>query len=88
MRRMSTNNSNASVSTELERLESERLIGESLVSSTRDRYASEIGNAGEIERMIRCAGTQPKTYALPKCLKKEKNGWKFFQKIKKVLGLS
>ena len=85
---MNTSNNNVSISTEVERLESERLIGESLVATTRDRYASEIGNAGEIERMLKCASVKPKTYALPKRLKKEKNGWKFFQKIKKVLGLS
>ena len=84
---MNTSNNNVSVSTEVERLESERLIGESLVATTRDRYASEIGNAGEIERMIKCASVKPKTYALPKRLKKRRNGNEFIQKLKKLFGL-
>lgn len=84
---MNTSNNNVSVSTEVERLESERLIGESLVATTRDRYASEIGNAGEIERMIKCASVKPKTYALPKRLKKRRDGNGFIQKLKKLFGL-
>ena len=84
---MNTSNNNVSVSTEVERLESERLIGESLVAATRDRYASEFGNAGEIERMIKCASVKPKTYALPKRLKKRRNGNGFIQKLKKLFEL-
>ena len=84
---MNTSNNNVSVSTEVERLESERLIGESLVATTRDRYASEIGNAGEIERMLKCASVKPKTYALPKRLKKRRNGNGFIQKLKKLFEL-
>lgn len=84
---MNTNDSGVSVSTEVERLESERLIGESLVASTRDRYASEIGNAGEIERMIKCASVKPKTYPLPKHIKKRRDENNFIQKLKKLFGL-
>lgn len=84
---MSTNKSDVSVSSELERLESERLIGESLVTTTRDRYALEIGDAAQIERMIKCASVKPKTFALPKRLKKNRNGKTFLQKIKKLLGI-
>jgi hypothetical protein len=84
---MNTSNNNVSVSTEVERLESERLIGESLVATTRDRYASEIGNAGEIERMLKYASVKPKTYALPKRLKKRRDGNGFIQKLKKLFGL-
>lgn len=84
---MNTSNNNVSVSTEVERLESERLIGESLVATTRDRYASEIGNAGEIERMIKCASVKPKTYALPKRMRKRGDGNGFIQKLKKLFGL-
>ena len=85
---MSTNKSDVSVSTEVERLESERLIGESLVATTRDRYASEFGNAGEIERMIKCASVKPKTYKLPKRMKKVRRKSSFISKIKKLLGLT
>jgi hypothetical protein len=84
---MNTSDGNVSVSTEIERLESERLIGESLVATTRDRYASEIGNAGEIKRMIKCASVKPKTYALPKRLKRRREGSNFFQRVKKLFGL-
>lgn len=84
---MNTSNNNVSVSTEVERLESERLIGESLVATTRDRYASEIGNAGEIERMIKCASVKPKTYVLPKRMRKRRDGNGFIQKLKKLFGL-
>lgn len=84
---MNTRKSDVNISTEIERLESERLIGESLVATNRDRYASEIGNASEIERMIKCASVKPRTYVLPKRLrKKEKGGW-FIQRIKKIFGL-
>jgi hypothetical protein len=84
---MSTSDGNVSVSTEIERLESERLIGESLVATTRDRYASEIGNAGEIKRMIKCASVKPKTYPLPKRVKKRGDENNFIQKLKKLFGL-
>ena len=84
---MNTNDIGVSISTEVERLESERLIGESIVAATRDRYASEIGNAGEIERMIKYASVKPKTYKMPKRLKNERNRISFFDKIIKLLGL-
>ena len=84
---MNTNNNNVSVSTEVERLESERLIGESLVATTRDRYASEFGNAGEIERMLKCASVKQKTYPLPKRMKEIRGVNNFIQKLKKLFGL-
>ena len=87
MRLMNMNNSDASVSTEIERLESERLIGESLVATAKDRYASEIGNASEIERMVKCASVKPKTYKIPRRMKNRRNCISFVDKIKKLLGL-
>lgn len=82
---MSTNNANASVATELERLESEKLIGESVVNNTRDRYAAEFGNAAEIERMRMMANLQPKTYRIPKRVKWERRP--FIDKLKKLFGI-
>lgn len=84
---MNTNDGNVSVSSEIERLESERLIGESIVATNRDRYASEIGNASQIERMIKCASVKPKTYVLPKRLKNRHKENNFIQRIKKLFGL-
>ena len=84
---MNMSNSDVSISTELERLESERLIGESLIITTRDRYASEIGREGEIEHMLKCASMKPKTYALPKRVKKRNGGSNFIRKIKKLFGI-
>ena len=84
---MNTSKSDVNVSTEIERLESERLIGVSLVAANRDRYASEIGNASEIECMIKCASVKPRTYVLPKRLRKSGKGCWFIQRIKKLFGL-
>lgn len=81
-------NREASVATELEKLESERLIGESVVSTSRDRYASELGNAEEIERMRQFAGVQPRTYRIPRRMKKVRRKSSFISKIKKLLGLT
>ena len=75
----------ASVATELEKLESDRIIGESVVSTSRDRYASELGNAEEIERMRRAAGVKPKTYRIPRRAKKEQHP--FIVKLRKLFGL-
>ena len=84
---MNTSKSDVNVSTEIERFESERLIGESIVATNRDRYASEIGNASELERMIKCASVKPKTYVLPKRLKNRHKENNFIQRIKKLFGL-
>lgn len=84
---MNTSNREVSVSTEVERLESERLIGESLVATARDRYASEFGSDGEVEHMIKCASVKQKTYSLPKSMKKRRDGNNFIQKLKKLFGL-
>lgn len=83
---MSTNKK-VSISTELEKLESERLISESLIATARDRYASEIGSPGEIEKMIKCVGVKPKTYPLPNHLKKRMWMNLLVEKIKKLLGI-
>ena len=85
---MSTNKKgDASVATELEKLESDRIISESVVSGARDRYASELGNVEEIERMRRAASVQPKTYKIPKRVIRERDGSSFLNKLKKLFGL-
>ena len=81
-------NSEASVATELEKLESERLIGESVVSTSRDRYASELGNAEEIERMRLFAGVKPRTYRIPRRVRRDRDVVSFIEKVKRLLGLS
>lgn len=89
MKRMNTNDEteNTSIDAELETLEHEKIIRESSVSTARDRYASEFGCANEIERMRWIASIQPKTYRIPKRIKRERNGSAFIEKIKKLLGL-
>ena len=83
---MSTNNKGeASVATELERLQSERYISESVVSGERDRYASELGSSDVIEQMRRVASIQPKTYRIPRRVKKEQRP--FIVKLRKLFGL-
>ena len=78
----------ASVATELEKLESDRIIGESVVRTSRDRYASELGNAAEIERMRRAASVQPKTYRIPRRARRDRGSVPFIEKIKRLFGLA
>ncbi len=82
---MSTNNANASVATELEKLASERLIGESVVNNARDKYAVEIWNEVALERMRKVANLQPKTYKKPKRVRRERSP--FIEKLKKLFGI-
>ena len=89
---MSTNNTtfNISASREAEQLKSEVEVGKSVVECAKNRYADELGGKNAVSEMRQQATLQPKTYKLPKSVKKARRNRleEFLTKIKVLFGLS
>ncbi|MBP5724381.1 MAG: hypothetical protein J6X18_12520 [Bacteroidales bacterium] len=76
------------VSAEVAKLNSEIAVSETIVNGARDRYASEIGTSEMIRQMRQSAMVQPKTYKLPKTVRRQRSGVgvTLLQRIKKLFG--
>lgn len=85
---MNTNNNiDSKLSAESEKLKNELAVAETIVQNSRDRYAEELGGTDAVSQMRRLASVKPKTYPIPKRVRKVKHSSKFFHKIKVLLGL-
>lgn len=83
---MNTNETDTKLSAESEKLKNEIIVSESIVQSSRNRYAEEIGGSEAVSQMRRLASVQPKTYPIPKRVRKVRRSNGFLHRIKVLLG--
>ena len=86
MKLMSTSDLDTKLSSESEKLKHEILVGESIVQSARNKYAEELGGSEVVSQMRKLASVHPKTYPIPKRVRKIKRPNVFLHKIKVLLG--
>lgn len=86
---MNTNdNGTVSVSSEVERYKSDKLVSEAVVENEKNRLAQEFGGCEEIKHMKLIAATQPQRYKIPKSAKRDGMRWKsFVEKLRKIFGV-